>query len=83
MMGHKETNMTISPTTMTALALACFVGAASAATAQDVRREKAAHSHHLKKRAPHQATRAAPRYPSDSRPWSESTSGSGGGGGGY
>jgi hypothetical protein len=68
---------------MTALALVFSIAATSSSTAQEIRREKAAHSyHHLKKRAPHRAKTVAPRYPSDTHRWMERGSGSSGGGGG-
>ena len=79
--------MTLSPAKMTALALACFLGAASVAAAQDRPRQKTT-VQHVKKRTPVAPARTtAPRAPNASESWMErassSSSSGGGGGGGY
>jgi hypothetical protein len=78
--------MTLSTAKMTALVLACFLGAASVAAAQGQPRQKTT-AHHVKKHAPAAPARtAAPRGVSGSEAWMDRASGasnSGGGGGGY
>jgi len=79
--------MTLFRITMTALALAGFVGATLPAPAQDVRRPGKTAVHAKKRTAPvRQAQPIAPRDARGSEQWMERASGNssaGGGGGGY
>ena len=78
--------MTMFRVTITALALAGFVGATLPAPAQDVRRPGKAAVHAKKRTAPvRQAQPTTPRGARGSEQWMERASGnsSSGGGGGY
>jgi len=79
--------MTISPATVTALALVCFIGTMSAAAQAAPPRKNAVHSTYHKKPVRNGPQAATPRGPSDADRWmnraSEPSNSGGGGGGGY